>query len=217
MDSGLKISATSSEPPKGRRDQKKQETRTLLYETAIQLFAEKGFEHVSADEIADRAGVSRATVFNYFPSKFDFISAYGDDYRDTLLNYWETLSHLPPLARLDTMCRFSAKEAERRRNLMDLLTVNTYMNGPDRSRAERLRWMRLYELLFQVIDDAKRAGEVRTDIDTMDIAAMFDSVFSSVFAERVIAGADIPVAEKIAARYDIIRAGIVAAAQTRKP
>jgi len=211
------MSATGSEPPKGRRDQKKQETRTLLYETAIQLFAEKGFEHVSADEIADRAGVSRATVFNYFPSKFDFISAYGDDYRDTLLNYWETLSHLPPLARLDTMCRFAAKEAERRRNLMDLLTVNTYMNGPDRSRAERLRWARLYELLFQVIDDAKRAGEIRTDIDTLDIAAMFDSVFSSVFAERVIAGADIPVAGKIMARYAIVRSGMIAAAQPRKP
>ncbi len=36
---------------------------------AFDLFARRGFESVSADAIAEAAGISRATFFNYFPRK----------------------------------------------------------------------------------------------------------------------------------------------------
>ncbi len=38
-----------------------------LSEAAIELFLEVGFERVSIDDIAGRAGVSRGTFFTYFP------------------------------------------------------------------------------------------------------------------------------------------------------
>lgn len=38
-----------------------------LSEAAIELFLEVGFERVSIDDIAARAGVSRGTFFTYFP------------------------------------------------------------------------------------------------------------------------------------------------------
>lgn len=36
---------------------------------AFELFAKQGYESVSMDAIAEAAGVSRATLFNYFPQK----------------------------------------------------------------------------------------------------------------------------------------------------
>jgi AcrR family transcriptional regulator len=36
---------------------------------AFELFAKQGYEAVSMDSIAEAAGVSRATLFNYFPQK----------------------------------------------------------------------------------------------------------------------------------------------------
>ena len=57
----------------GLRERKKQATRLALHEAALRLVAERGLEHVSVDDVADRAGVSPRTFFNYFPTKDDAV------------------------------------------------------------------------------------------------------------------------------------------------
>ena len=37
----------------------------------MQLFARKGFDHVTVAEVAEAANVSEKTVYNYFPTKED--------------------------------------------------------------------------------------------------------------------------------------------------
>ncbi len=51
------------------RDRRRAETAREIARAGLELFALKGFEAATADEIAQRAGVSRATFFNYFPQK----------------------------------------------------------------------------------------------------------------------------------------------------
>lgn len=46
-------------------------TKDLLYEAAAALFVERGYEDTTMAEIAERAGTSRRTAFNHFPSKGD--------------------------------------------------------------------------------------------------------------------------------------------------
>nr|WP_269212668.1 MULTISPECIES: TetR/AcrR family transcriptional regulator [unclassified Schaalia] len=41
----------------------------IIRRAAYDLILEKGYSHVTMDDIAEQAGVSRRTVFNYFPSK----------------------------------------------------------------------------------------------------------------------------------------------------
>lgn len=57
----------------GLRNRKKLETRQLLSEVALRLFAERGFDEVKVAEVAAAANVSEKTVFNYFATKEDLV------------------------------------------------------------------------------------------------------------------------------------------------
>lgn len=46
-------------------------TRERLYQAAVELFTAQGYENTTMAEIAERAGTSRRTAFNYFPNKSD--------------------------------------------------------------------------------------------------------------------------------------------------
>lgn len=51
------------------RDENKSRTRRALREAALKLFATKGYDETTTEEVAERAGVSARTFFRYFPTK----------------------------------------------------------------------------------------------------------------------------------------------------
>src|SRR5690348_18300359 len=59
-------------PPRGRmRAAQREFTRNRLIEAAIEVFAEKGYARTTVDDIAGRAGSTRATVQRHFKTKSD--------------------------------------------------------------------------------------------------------------------------------------------------
>jgi mycofactocin system transcriptional regulator len=54
----------------------REETRARIEQAALDLFTAQGFEHVTIDEIADAAAISRRTFFRYVSAKADAV--WGD-------------------------------------------------------------------------------------------------------------------------------------------
>ncbi|MBS3995999.1 MAG: TetR/AcrR family transcriptional regulator [Hydrogenophaga sp.] len=61
--------------PRQRRARRKEARPGELLDAALALFVEKGFAATRVDEVAARAGVSKGTLFLYFPSKEELFKA----------------------------------------------------------------------------------------------------------------------------------------------
>jgi AcrR family transcriptional regulator len=57
----------------GRREQKKRETRRRLERIAVELFAERGYDDVTIDEIVAAAQTSKTTFYRYYAAKEDLL------------------------------------------------------------------------------------------------------------------------------------------------
>ncbi|MGZ5181455.1 MAG: TetR/AcrR family transcriptional regulator [Ramlibacter sp.] len=58
-----------------RRERRKEARPGELLDAALELFVEKGFAATRSEEVAARAGVSKGTLFLYFPTKEDLFKA----------------------------------------------------------------------------------------------------------------------------------------------
>jgi AcrR family transcriptional regulator len=58
------------------RERHLQATRHTIEAAGMQLFAERGFDGTTVDDIAEHAGVSQRTVFRYFPTKRSILMEY---------------------------------------------------------------------------------------------------------------------------------------------
>ncbi|MFC8672161.1 TetR/AcrR family transcriptional regulator [Streptomyces griseorubiginosus] len=162
---------TSRETPTagvGRRARRLREARDRLYGTAVELFVEQGYEATTMEHIADRADVSRATVFNHFAQKAGILEEWGVRRRARVLEILrrEHAEQRPVGERL-------------RRYIGELATLNID------SRAETVVLMeasaRFGQLLrdpsperelARIVEDGVRRGEVRRGVDPAEAGSL---------------------------------------------
>jgi len=55
--------------PVGLREKQRRQREAAILEAAFQLITEKGYESMTMDDLAERAGISKPTLYNHFESK----------------------------------------------------------------------------------------------------------------------------------------------------
>src|SRR5438045_8495257 len=62
------------------RQRRKAETRALLLQAGLTVFAEQGIELATLDEVAQAAGFTKGAIYRQFPSKGGFLLALFEQY-----------------------------------------------------------------------------------------------------------------------------------------
>jgi AcrR family transcriptional regulator len=132
--------ATAPPEPAGLRERKKQRTRELIANVALELFGERGYHATTVADIAAAAEVSERTVFTYFQTKEDILFSDHALFRDRLA---EALAERPAGApALDTLRDFVVEnlsaidESSRRR--WDIVSHDEHLLSHQRARQAEL-------------------------------------------------------------------------------
>ncbi len=89
----------------GLRERKKQAMRLQISNVATALFAKRGFDNVTVDEVAAAADVSKMTVFNYFATKEDLLFDRSDEAPQLVRACLANRGARAPLAALHALVR----------------------------------------------------------------------------------------------------------------
>jgi len=133
-----------------------------LEDAAHELFLEQGYQHTSVEDVARRAGISRATFFNYCATKSDVLWIDVDRALGTLE------SHLAAGASLhDALIAVAASHPRERIPLV--VTQSEAMGlGPDLAASAGLRLERL------------RAALVTSGLETSDVWVVLGAVVGAI-------------------------------------
>lgn len=156
--------------------------RGRILDAAIACFLDKGFDTTTIEEIADRADVARATVFNHFAEKRDLLSAYLSRRREELVE----------LLRRETRADVGARQ-----RLYDALDLIATFNERDVAEARELigAWWRsggttarepyTAFVLAEVVAAGQREGEFRADIDPALVGSLILDAYAGLLLRWV--------------------------------
>ncbi|MFZ0217302.1 MAG: TetR/AcrR family transcriptional regulator [Candidatus Dormiibacterota bacterium] len=160
---------TGGEAPLPLREQHRQETRQRIIDAARERFTAGGYGHTTMDAIAERAGVSRATLFNYFPSKQSLLLPLAAQVQEELVRPAVTaaLRRWPGLIEALRVCFANAQEhlfgtLDLREALREAVLSAPPPSNPPAQREP--------DLIREILERAAAAGELRRDLDVPALA-----------------------------------------------
>lgn len=200
----------------GLRERKKAETRRALSSAALRLATELGPDGVTVEAIAEAAGVSPRTFFNYFSSKEDAIAGITPAQPSDLLTALVARPEdEPPLEALRATIRESSARIEAGADDWALRT-RLFQRYPGLGARHAVRFTQVERGLVEEI--ARRTG-LDPDLDTYP-ALLVAGVLGAVrVALAVWQAQDRPGAftEMLDVTFDQLAAGLTAPGPTRRP
>ncbi len=168
-------------------------------------------------EIAGKAGVARATVFNYFPSKVGLVEAITEDvfayFRGMLeRGLADEETPVPTLVRAFFSHMGSGIEAYERfyqGAFRELMKVQVGLDPASRAGAMRRAAL---ELLEQLMARGQQRGQLRKDVSPRDLASAFDSLTNGTIVHWLYEDAAGSLRERMERAAEILLAPVAEAA-----
>ncbi len=191
-------------------DYKSKDKFSSIIDAALKVFGEKGYYNATISEIARTAGVSEATIYEYFGSKEDLLFAIPDEITSQAVDFLEAISPY-------------IKGAENKIRAIAYGYFNLYKDNPDYSslvlldlkhnrkfmEAEGYKAVkRSAGFMLKAIEEGIESGEFKEDIDPFLVRSMILGTIEHYFFRWHLKGRKEEVADFIDPMLEAIFQGI---------
>jgi AcrR family transcriptional regulator len=190
---------TSAATAGGLRERHKQSTRRSLEDAALRLFAERGYDATTIDDIDEAAGVSPRTFFRYFTAKDEVLDMGWEQRREQLAELVDAVpaedgDHAAAARVLVAMAE--SFEPERERVLLRARALRSSAALRGRNADTTAAWE---QTLAEGL--ARRRGLPQPDVGARTVAAAYTAVWRTALGDWLQSPSD-PLPEVVAGAFD---------------
>jgi AcrR family transcriptional regulator len=147
--------------------------RRLILDSAIHVFAERGFHHCRVSDVADDAGVAYGLVYHYFDSKEEILNQLFTERWQLMLDAITEIDsqQIPARDKLYMVASFIIDSYRHEPQLMKVIIVEVTRaaNSFGATHLDKIR--EAYSMIATIVDGARQDGSFKSDISA-DFAAM---------------------------------------------
>jgi AcrR family transcriptional regulator len=193
--------------------------RQQIHAAALTWFARKGYHLATMDEIAFESGLSKGTLYWYFPSKKELFISLLDDTMKQFGDEWQVLvdaADVGAIAKLEMSLAFFKTEMVKMSPLVDILLEAWALLRHDEEIAERLRkfYVPFTDLMAGIIEEGMEEGVFDVEnpsVSAMVIVTLFDGIMLAISTgldlgdwERILDSAEEMVLRGLGAKGEVI-------------
>ncbi len=185
------------------REKHKNLTRQLIYDSALKLCNDLGYEKTTVEKITEAAGVAKGTFFNYFPSKDALFANY---YKELTLNVLDESYSTEFKNARDAVIHLTVQLGNLvldQPMLFKSLGKNRLLSGELSNEEQNLD-----RSLFDYCEKHVKKGCDNHELDeTLNIKVFVELIIASLTAtghEWRLAGGDYPIDEKLRERINFL-------------
>ena len=167
---------------------RKEQSKDDIRKAAWELFSQFGVEKVSIVDIARKAGVSQATIYNNFGSKEALVREFVTTAIDQLVNsaqvvlspnksYWEKMA-----AFLHFISEMMAQGGSSEVDVTVFSSSNDLLNDPEIKKLRDSAQEKMANLLLGLVREGKEQGQIRADL-TEDAFRVYFKAFMEIFTD----------------------------------
>lgn len=175
----------------GLRQRNRLAREALVLDAAAELFRRQGYETTRIEEVADLAGVSAQTVYNYFANKPNILIALAVRHVRTSIPERSAFVRDPPEDPVDAIKRFESLLADQAlrtltRESWCAILAASMLDQRSRARRMSLRFNGLIRRHYKImLRPFQERGKIRRDIDIDALAELLTAIGTHNFTRLV--------------------------------
>ncbi len=159
-------------------ERRKEQNREKILNAAGILFKQYDISKVSVSDIAGKAGVSKVTIYNLFPSKDALILSYIESITGKLTENLRRVikTDKPYLDKLEAILHFTVEITESGPGLAD----TKIQSDPELSRLIDAVTEQQFELFLELIKEGKQEGYLNPDLSDEAVKTYFEIIIQGM-------------------------------------